>query len=110
MFKRMNMRFCYQLFFLLLTIGSFAQNHLWKGYYSYNETTAVEQDGQYIYFATTNAVFVYNKSSGEREIYNSIKGLKPNKIVSIPNPPDKKKLVEESPNEKIVLINFAEEK
>lgn len=110
MFKRMNMRFCYQLFFLLLTIGSFAQNHLWKGYYSYNETTAVEQDGQYIYFATTNAVFVYNQSSGEREIYNSINGFKTDEIVSIAYAPDYKKLVVGSANGKIALIDLAADK
>lgn len=110
MFKRMNMRFCYQIFFLLLTIGAFAQNQLWKGYYSYNETTAVIQDGSYIYMATSNSVFVYNQSSGERDIYNSINGFKIGEITALSYAPDYKKLVVGSANGKIAVIDLAADK
>ena len=110
MFKRMNMKFCYQIFFLLSAIGAFAQNQLWKGYYSYNETTAVEQDAQHIYMATSNSVFVYNQSSGEREIYNSVNGFKIDGIVSMAYATDYKKLVVGSTNGKVAIIDLAADK
>ncbi|HUH25193.1 MAG TPA: T9SS type A sorting domain-containing protein [Flavobacterium sp.] len=104
------MKFYYQLLFLLVTIGSFAQNQLWKGYYSYQETTAVTQDHQTIYFATDNAVFAYNQHSAETEIFNTINGLKIDGITTLAYAVDYKKLIVGSTNGKVAIIDLAADK
>ena len=88
------MKFYYQLFFFLVSFVSVAQtNQLWKGYYSYQETKAIEKDDQNIYVATDNSVFAYNEYSKETEIFNTVSGLKINGITTLGYAKDYKKLV-----------------
>lgn len=110
MFKRMKMRFYYQIFFLLVTMYSFAQNQLWKGYFSYQETKAVTYDNQNIYWATDNSVFAYNQNSNEVEIFNTINGLKTDGITVLAYAPDHKKLITGSNNGKVAVIDLAADK
>ncbi len=105
------MKFYYQLFFFLVSFVSTAQtNQLWKGYYSYQENTAVEKDNQNIYFATDNAVFAYNENSKETHIYNTISGLKIDEINTLGYSKEYKKLVVGSKNGKVALIDLAADK
>lgn len=107
----MYMKFYYQLFFFLVSFVSVAQtNQLWKGYYSYQETTAVEKDNQNIYIATDNAVFAYNENTKETDIYNTINGLKIDGINTLGYAKDYKKLIVGSKNGKVAIIDLAADK
>lgn len=108
--KRMSMNFFYRIFFLMMAIGSFSQNQLWKGYYSYNETTAVIQQGATFYFATSNSIFAYDSNHKTTEIYNTVNGLKIDEIVTLAYAPDYQKLVVGSSNGKVALIDIAADK
>ncbi|SFN22637.1 hypothetical protein SAMN05421741_102202 [Paenimyroides ummariense] len=105
------MKFYYQLFFFLVSFVSVAQtNQLWKGYYSYQETKAVEKDDQNIYVATDNSVFAYNEYSKETEVFNTVSGLKINGISTLGYAKDYKKLVVGSTNGKVAIIDLAADK
>ena len=105
------MKFYYQIFFFLVSFISVAQtNQLWKGYYSYQETKAIEKDDQNIYVATDNSVFAYNEYSKETEIFNTVSGLKINEISTLAYAKDYKKLVVGSANGKIAIIDLAADK
>ena len=105
------MKFYYQIFFFLVSFVSVAQtNQLWKGYYSYQETKAIEKDDQNIYVATDNSVFAYNEYSKETEIFNTVSGLKINEISTLAYAKDYKKLVVGSANGKIAIIDLAADK
>lgn len=106
----MSMKFFYRILFLIMTISSFSQNQLWKGYYSYNETTAVTQDGATFYFATSNSVFAYDLNNNATEIYNTINGLKIDEITTLAYAADYKKLIVGSSNGKVALIDIAADK
>jgi len=106
----MSMNFFYRIFFLMMAIGSFSQNQLWKGYYSYNETTAVIQQGATFYFATSNSIFAYDSNHKTTEIYNTVNGLKIDEIVTLAYAPDYQKLVVGSSNGKVALIDIAADK
>lgn len=104
------MKFFYQLLFLFATVTSFAQNQLWKGYFSYQETKAVEKDDENIYIATDNSVFAFNQYSKEVEIFNTISGLKIDGIFTIAYAKDYKKLIIGSENGKVAVIDLAADK
>lgn len=105
------MKFFYQIFFFLVSLSLFAQqNQLWKGYYSYNETTAVTTDLQNILFATDNAVFSYNDQSKETEVFNTINGLKIEGINTMAYAADYKKVVVGSVSGKVAIIDLAADK
>lgn len=105
------MKFFYQFFFFLVSLSLFAQqNQLWKGYYSYNETTAVTKDHQNVYIATSNSVVAYNEFSKESEIYNTLNGLKIDGIQSLAYSADYKKIILGSKNGKIAIIDLATDK
>src|SRR5690554_746086 len=105
------MKFYCQLLFLIMSFTAIAQsNQLWKGYYSYQETTAVEKDHQNIYFATDNSVFTHNQYTNETEIYNTINGLKIDGINTLGYAVDYKKLVVGSKNGKVAIIDVAADK
>jgi len=105
------MKFYYQLFFFLVSFVSVAQtSQLWKGYYSYQETKAVEKDDQNIYVATDNSIFAYNEYSKETEIFNTVSGLKINGITTLGYAKDYKKLVVGSSNGKVAIIDLAADK
>lgn len=105
------MKFYYQLFFFLVSFVSVAQtSQLWKGYYSYQETKAIEKDDQNIYVATDNAVFAYNEYSKETDIFNTVSGLKINGISTLGYAKDYKKLVIGSNNGKVAIIDLAADK
>lgn len=104
------MKFFYQLFFLFATVASFAQNQLWKGYFSYQETKAVEKDNENVYIATDNSVFVYNKNSKETEIFNTVNGLKIDGIHTLAYAVDYKKLIVGSESGKVAVIDLAADK
>src|SRR5574343_466666 len=85
--------FVSQLFFVQ------QNNHLWKGYFSYNEIVDVESATDKVFAATQNAVFSKALLSSDLTIYNSINGLKPESITTkvdiineLPVPPNKKKI------------------
>src|SRR5574343_114596 len=69
--------FVSQLFFVQ------QNNHLWKGYFSYNEIVDVESATDKVFAATQNAVFSKALLSSDLTIYNSINGLKPESITTI---------------------------
>lgn len=105
------MKFYYQLFFLLLSVTALSQsNQLWKGYYSYQETTAVEKDEEHIYFATDNSIFSYNQYTDETEVFNTINGLKIDGIHSLRYATDYKKLIIGSTNGKVAILDMAADK
>jgi len=105
------MKFYYNIFFFLVSVVAVAQtNQLWKGYYSYQETKAIEKDNQNIYFATDNAIFAYNEYSKETDIFNTVSGLKINGISAMSYAPDFKKLVVGSTNGKVAIIDLAADK
>lgn len=105
------MRYSYYLLCLFVSFFSFAQNNqLWKGYYSYEEAKAVEQDNETIYVATDNAVFAYNQNTAETEIYNTVNGLKIDGIHAIAYDETYKKLVLGSSNGKVAIIDLAADK
>ena len=105
------MKFYYSLFFFLISIIAVSQNNqLWKGYYSYQETTAVEKDDQHLYFATDNAVFAYNEYTKETEIFNTINGLKIDEINTLGYSNDYKKLIIGSKKGKVAIIDLAADK
>lgn len=105
------MKLYYQLFFFLVSFVSMAQTtQLWKGYYSYQETKAVEKDDQNIYVATDNAVFAYNEYSKETDIFNTINGLKIDGITTLGYAKDYKKLIVGSSNGKVAIIDLAADK
>ncbi|MBA5793640.1 T9SS type A sorting domain-containing protein [Flavobacterium sp. xlx-214] len=105
------MKFLYTFFFLMVSFVSFSQgNPLWKGYYSYQETKAIEKDDQNIYIATSNSVFAYNQYSKETEIYNTISGLKIEDIHALAYAKDYKKLIIGSTNGKVAIIDLATDK
>lgn len=106
----MSMNFFYRILFLIMSISSFSQNQLWKGYYSYNETTAVTQQGSTFYFATSNSIFAYDSNQKTTEIYNTVNGLKIDNITTLAYASDYQKLVIGSTNGKIALIDIATDK
>lgn len=95
----------------MVSFVSFSQgNPLWKGYYSYQETKAIEKDDQNIYIATSNSVFAYNQYSKETEIYNTISGLKIEDIHALAYSKDYKKIIIGSTNGKVAIIDLATDK
>lgn len=105
------MKFYYQLFFFLASFVSMAQtSQLWKGYYSYQETKAVEKDDQNIYVATDNAVFAYNEYTKETDIFNTVNGLKIDEITTLGYAKDYRKLIVGSSNGKVAIIDLAADK
>lgn len=77
------MKFVYQILFLFLSVSAFAQNQLWKGYFSYNEIRAISYSSSKTYFATDNAIFVWDDQDESSEVYNSINGFKAFDITTI---------------------------
>lgn len=99
------MKFFYNLLFLFLTVSAFAQNQLWKGYFSYNEVKAITSSSSKTYFATTNAVFVWTDASEEIEIYNSINGFKAQDITAIAHSANFSKIIVGNSNGQLAIID-----
>lgn len=89
----------------MLSVTSFAQNELWKGYFSYNDVKAIAYSSSKTYFATTNAVFVWNDANEETEIYNSINGFKSSEITAIAYSPNTSKIIVGNSNGQLVIID-----
>jgi len=99
------MKFFCKIFFLFLSINSFAQNQLWKGYYSYNEIRAIAPAASSIYFATDNGVFKWDETEESVEIYNSINGFKAFDISSIGYSPGFNKILIGNTNGQVAIID-----
>lgn len=98
------MKFVYQILFFCLSISTFAQNQLWKGYFSYNEIRAIAHSPSKTYFATDNAVFVWDDQDESSEIYNSINGFKAFDITSIAYSTNFGKILVGNSNGQIAII------
>lgn len=101
------MKFLYNILFLFLSVSAFAQNQIWKGYFSYNEIRAITHSPSKTYFATDNAVFVWDDQEETSEIYNSINGFKAFDISAIAYSPNFNKILIGNTNGQIAIIDEA---
>ncbi|WP_396181734.1 two-component regulator propeller domain-containing protein [Flavobacterium sp.] len=69
--------------FFCLSLLSFSQQKLWKGYFSYNEITDVCIANQKVYSSTKNSVFNKDVSSNILTTFTSINDVKPDEITAI---------------------------
>ena len=99
------MKFVYQILFLFLSISTFGQNQLWKGYFSYNEVRAISHSPSKTYFATENAVFVWDDQSETTEIFNSINGFQAFDITTIAYSSNYNKILVGNSNGQISIID-----
>lgn len=77
------MKNIFSLVISLLISNTYAQQNLWKDYFSYNNVRCIDITSQKTYFATENSVIVYNDLTNEKTIYNSVNNLKIESITSI---------------------------
>lgn len=99
------MKFLYNILFLFLSVSAFAQNQIWKGYFSYNEIRAIAHSPSKTYFATDNAVFAWNDADETSEIYNSINGFKASDISAIAYGTNFNKILVGNSNGQIAIID-----
>lgn len=99
------MKFLYNILFLFLSVSAFAQNQIWKGYFSYNEIRAIAHSPSKTYFATDNAVFVWNDTDETSEIFNSINGFKAFDISAIAYSSNFNKIIIGNTNGQIAIID-----
>lgn len=80
-----NVRKSFFPFFLLFSAFCFSQNYtdLWEGYFSYLNIKDVSGDGNKIYAASENAIFVFDSESKEMETITTVNGLSGEIISSI---------------------------
>src|SRR5690606_17745065 len=101
----MNMKFLYNILFLFLSVSAFAQNQIWKSYFSYNEIRAITHSSSKTYFATDNAVFAWNDTDESVEIYNSVNGFKAYDISAIAYSSNFNKILIGNTNGQIAIID-----
>lgn len=99
------MKFLYKILFLFLSVSAFAQNQIWKGYFSYNEIRAIAHSSTKTYFATDNTVFVWDDQEETSETYNSINGFKAFDISAIAYSPNFNKILIGNTNGQIAIID-----
>ncbi|RRJ90347.1 ABC transporter substrate-binding protein [Paenimyroides tangerinum] len=99
------MKFLYNILFLFLSVSAFAQNQIWKGYFSYNEVRAIAYSSSKTYFATDNAVFAWSDADETSEIYNSINGFKAFDISAIAHSSNFNKIIIGNTNGQIAIID-----
>src|SRR5690554_6117604 len=76
-------KYCWFLFLLVSSYG-FSQHHAsWGSYYSYNNIVGLTQSESRIIAATENAVFSKHLANHEIETFNSIDGLKADRITAV---------------------------
>lgn len=100
------MKIIYHLFFLLLSLGVTAQNQLWKDYYSYNDVRSLTSTSSMTYFVTENSAIVFNDTTGDKKIYNTINGLKLDDITTIAYSGGHNKLIIGNKKGNIAIINL----
>lgn len=101
----MNMKFFYNILFLFLSVSVFAQNQIWKSYFSYNEIRAIAHSSSKTYFATDNAVFAWDDVEETTEVYNSVNGFKAFDISAIAYSPNFNKILIGNTNGQIAIID-----
>jgi len=69
--------------FLSVTLFSYSQQKLWKGYFSYNEITDVCISPSKVYASTKNAGFHKDVASNILTTFTSINDVKPDEITAI---------------------------
>lgn len=99
------MKFLYNILFLFLSVSAFAQNQIWKSYFSYNEIRAIAHSPSKTYFATDNAVFAWSDADETSEIYNSINGFKAFDISAIAYSTNFNKILVGNSNGQIAIID-----
>lgn len=91
---------------LLLNIPNiYAQNKVWKGYFSYNQIEDVTSFENAYYAASENALFLQNYTTNDNAIFNSVNDFKPDKISAIFYSESTKKIIVGNENGLIVIIN-----
>lgn len=82
--EMIGMRFLWVVV-LFLTLSVNAQNFAknWTGHYSYNQISAVARGNGKVYAAAQNAVFTYERATGETTTISSIQGLSGENISSL---------------------------
>ncbi|MES2484829.1 MAG: ABC transporter substrate-binding protein, partial [Bacteroidota bacterium] len=76
-------RFLPSIYFLLLTLPTFAQDQLWGSYFSYYNVVDIAQSNSRVYAAGESAMFSQNTLNGELKTITSVDGLRPNNITAI---------------------------
>lgn len=69
--------------FLSVTLFSFSQQKLWKGYFSYNEITDVCISNSKVYSSTKNSVFNKDVNSNILTTFTSVNDVKPDEISAV---------------------------
>ena len=70
-------------FLLSMKIGFSQSNSLWRGYFSYNQITALTERENQIMCSTENALFSKNLTTNELKTINSIDGLNAETITAV---------------------------
>ncbi|CAM4441876.1 type IX secretion system anionic LPS delivery protein PorZ [Flavobacterium terrigena] len=70
-------------FFLSVTLFSFSQQKLWKGYFSYNEITDVCISPSKVHSSTKNSVFNKDVSTNILTTFTSVNDVKPDEITAV---------------------------
>lgn len=95
-----------QSLFLGISLISFAQSRLvWKDYYSYNQIVAVDAEYSKTFYATENSVIFHNDISNEKQIYNSVTGLRLADITALAYSPTTKKIIVGNIKGQLAVIN-----
>lgn len=90
---------------MFFSLSAFAQNQQWQGYFSYNEVRAIAHSLSKTYFATDNAVFVWNDADETTEIYNSINGFKAFDVSALAYSSNFNKILVGNTNGQIAIID-----
>ena len=69
--------------FLSVSLFSFSQQNLWKGYFSFNEITDICNSPEKVYSSTKNAVFNKDVNTNILTTFTSVNDVKADKITAI---------------------------
>jgi streptogramin lyase len=77
------MRKILSFLFFSITLFSFSQQKLWKGYFSFNEITDVCVSESKVYSSTKNSVFNKDVASNVLSTFTSVNDVKPDEITAV---------------------------
>ncbi|WP_372472932.1 hypothetical protein AB4865_09000 [Capnocytophaga sp. ARDL2] len=97
-----------QALLLGVSLTSFSQKYTeWKDYYSYNQIVEIDAEYSKTFYATENSVIIHNDITNEKEIFNSINGLKIADITTMAYSPTNKKIIVGNAKGEIALISVS---